>query len=51
MKDKKIENTLDDFLDVEKKEDKKKKIKKDKSLIERVDKIILVEDGRRLLND
>lgn len=50
-----IKKTLDNFLDDEdnEKEVKKneKKIKKDKSIIERVDKVILVEDGRQLLRE
>jgi len=49
----KINNSLDDFLENDKKEntENKKKIKKDKSIIERVDKVILVEDGRQLLRE
>jgi hypothetical protein len=43
------ENELDDFLGKSEEEKNEKVIKQDKSLIERVDKKIIVEDGRQLL--
>lgn len=43
------ENELDDFLGKPEGEQEEKKIKQDKSLIERVGKKIIVEDGRQLL--
>jgi hypothetical protein len=57
--EKQINETLDDFLSTdEEKEfqkkidaDKKKFIKSDKSIIERVDKIIIAENGKQLLRE
>jgi hypothetical protein len=57
--EKQINGTLDDFLSDEKekefqekvKDDKKKFIKTDKSIIERVDKIIIAENGKQLLRE
>ena len=57
--EKQINETLDDFLltDEEKEfqkkvnDDKKKFIKSDKSIIERVDKIIIAENGKQLLRE
>ena len=43
------ENELDAFLGNEQEEENKKVIKTDKSLIERVDKKVITEDGRQLL--
>lgn len=43
------ESELDEFLGDEATEPNEKKIKKDKSLIERVGKTIIIEDGRQLL--
>jgi hypothetical protein len=43
------ENELDEFLGKSEEEQEEKVIKQDKSLIERVDKKIIVEDGRQLL--
>jgi hypothetical protein len=42
------DNELDEFLGTPS-EENKKVVKRDKSLIERVDKKIIVEDGRQLL--
>jgi hypothetical protein len=43
------ENSLDEFLGNEEESNDKKKVKSDKSLIERIDKKIITEDGRQLL--
>lgn len=42
------ENNLDEFLENEN-EENTKKVKSDKSIIERVDKKIIVENGKQLL--
>ena len=57
MKDNKIINAIDDFLSNgdDKLEDKdssrKKYVKDNNSIIERVDKIIIVENGKQLLRE
>lgn len=43
------ENELDNFLGNEPEDENKKVIKTDKSLIERVGKKVITEDGRQLL--
>jgi hypothetical protein len=47
----KIDDILDEFNDVKKNQENVKFIKKDKSIIERVDRIIVESDGRQLLRE
>lgn len=49
----KIKKAVDSFLDDEEKneDDLKKIIKSDKSIVERLDKVIIVENNKILLND
>jgi len=54
-----VENALDNFLsdendkefDVKVNADKKKFIKSDNTIVERIDKIIIVENGKQLLRE
>lgn len=53
--EKKIDDKLNDFLDIKKQEDdvqqeeKQQIIKGDRSLVERINKKVITEDGRQLL--
>jgi len=55
MKDKKTIKAIDDFLlngKIEEEDnDRKKYVKDNNSIIERVDKIIIVENGKQLLRE
>ena len=52
-KEKAIDDFLDDEIKIEKnvESDKKKLVKSDNSIIERIDRIIIAENGKQLLRE